>query len=205
MTDAELRTAYADAIAARASEARVSCPAAESMQALVERTAPEADRLATLDHIMQCAHCTTEFELLRALREGRPAPRVSLPLRWLAAAAIAGLVLTSTLVWRRNGEDDRPMRDSASALVIHSPSDAVAPEAARTLIWGSAPGASRYLVEFMSGDSVLYSAELRDTVLSLPDTVGTHAGAQYGWWVRIRYPDGAERTSRFVHFTVSEP
>jgi len=205
MTDAELRAAYAQAIAARASDARVACPAAEALQALVERTAPEAVRLATLDHTMQCAPCTTEFELLRAFREGRPTPRIALPLRWLAAAAIAGLVLTSTLVWRRSADDDRFTRDAAESLVMHSPSGPVAPGAARTLIWGSAPDASRYLVELMSGDSVLYAAEVRDTVLALPDTVATSAGIEYGWWVRIRYPDGAERASRFVRFTVSEP
>lgn len=205
MTDAELRAAYAHAMVARGSGDRAVCPSPEAVQALVERTAPEAARLAILDHIMQCPSCSTEFELLRALREARPAPPVALPLRWLAAAVIAGVVLTSTLVWRQSSRDDRITRDAVDGLVVHAPAGLVAPAAARTLIWSTAPGASRYLVELMAADSVLYAAEARDTVLALPDSVGIRAGHEYGWWVRARYPDGAERTSRFARFSVSEP
>jgi hypothetical protein len=205
MTDAELRAAYEQAMRKRGTSDRAACPSPEAIQALVERTAPEAERLTTLDHVMQCVDCKNEFELLRALRQAMPASRPSrVPARWLAAAAAVALVVTSTLVWREVQTPDPVMRAGGEAVPLVQPTGTVAPSDARTLVWNAVPEATRYAVELFVGDSVRYSAEVRDTVLVLPDSVQLAPG-EHGWWVRARYADGAERTSRFQRFTVRAP
>ena len=204
MTDAELRAAYARAVDARGLGERAACPSPESIQALVERTAPEAERLTTLDHVMQCVPCRSEFELLRALGEGSAATRrFTLP-RWVAAAAAIALVATSTIVWRLNEADRGVMRAGGDGVPLIQPSGTVSAPEARTLVWHAVPEATRYAVELFAGDSVRYAAEVRDTTLTLPDSVDLTPG-EHGWWVRARYADGAERISRFQRFTVREP
>lgn len=205
MTDAELRAAYGEAMSARSTNERVACPSPDAIQRLVERTAPEAERLTTLDHVMQCVPCRTEFELLRALREAMPAARPSRVLSpWLAAAAAVALVITSTLVWQAVDSPDPVMRAGGEAVSLVEPVGAVAAGEARTLVWNAVPEATRYAVEVFAGDSVRYAAEVRDTTLTLPDSVLLGPG-EHGWWVRARYADGAERTSRFQRFTVRAP
>jgi hypothetical protein len=205
MTDAELRAAYAQAMVARRLGGRMACPSPDAVQALVERTAPEADRLATLDHVMQCAPCRGEFELLRALREAAPtAKRFALPPRWVAAAAVIALVATSTILWQLDRADDRVMRAGSDGVTLVQPTGVVRDSDSRALVWNSVPEATRYAVELFSGDSVRYAAEVRDTVLTLPDSVRLAPG-EHGWWVRARYADGAERISRFERFTVRTP
>lgn len=205
MTDAELRAAYAQAIRTRTSGDRAACPTPDDIQALIERTAPEAERLTTLDHVMHCAACGAEFELLRSLREAAPrAPGFPVPARWLAAAAVIGLVATSTLLWRLDRGDRSVMRTGTDDVTLIEPAGLVSAAAARTLVWHPVPEATRYAVELFVGDSVRYVAEVRDTVLTLPDSVILRPGA-HGWWVRSRYADGAERVSRFQRFTVRDP
>lgn len=205
MTDAELRSAYARALAARGSMERAGCPAPEAIQALVERTAPESDRLTTLDHVMQCAPCRAEFELLRVLRQAAPrARRFALPPQWLAAAAAVVLVVTSTIVWRMSDASDPVIRAGRDGVPLIAPAGVVTAEEARTLIWNAVPEATRYAVEVFAGDSVRYATEVRDTTLTLPDSVSLAPG-EHGWWVRARYADGAERISRFQRFTVRVP
>lgn len=205
MTDAELRAAYGQAIGARKSSERASCPLPEAIQALVERTAPEAERLATLDHVMQCESCRTEFELLRALREAQPVSRSSrMPKPWLAAAAAVAIIATSILMWRAVDSPDPVMRTGGEAVPIVQPVGIVDAADARAFVWNAVPEATRYTVELFAGDSVRYTAEVRDTALVLPDSVRLAPG-EHGWWVRARYADGAERTSRFQRFTVLNP
>ena len=53
VTEAQLKEAY-QAHLARSRRDRASCPPPEAIQALVRREGDEADRLATLDHVMAC-------------------------------------------------------------------------------------------------------------------------------------------------------
>jgi hypothetical protein len=205
MTDAELRSAYARAMAVRGLGERAACPTPDAIQALVERTVSEPERLTTLDHVMQCVPCHDEFELLRALREGAPASRrFALPPRWIAAAAAVVLVVTSTILWRLDEPERGVMRAGADGVSLLEPTGVVSASEARTLIWNAVPEATRYVVELFAGDSVRYAAEVRDTVLTIPDSVALAPG-EHGWWVRARYSDGAERISRFQRFTVRAP
>src|SRR5574338_999471 len=45
------------------SPSRADCPDPEVLLAAVERTAPEAERMRTINHAMTCADCGEELEL----------------------------------------------------------------------------------------------------------------------------------------------
>lgn len=62
MNDEQLRAVYA-----RTSPARPGCAAPEEILALVQRDGAEADRLRILDHVMSCAECRGDFDLIRAV------------------------------------------------------------------------------------------------------------------------------------------
>ncbi len=62
MNDEQLRAVYA-----RTSPARPGCAAPEEILALVQRDGAEADRLRILDHVMSCAECRHDFDLIRAV------------------------------------------------------------------------------------------------------------------------------------------
>jgi hypothetical protein len=206
MTDAELRAAYAEALAVRGAAARSECPTADALQALVDRAGPEAARLTTLDHVMRCPACHHEFELLRALRAAAPTPARPLGLRWLAAAAVVAAALTATLYFRVDGASNGPvLRDGGSTPVLIAPTGTVEAGDARVLRWRPATGATHYAVELMLGDSVLYAAAVRDTTVALPDSIVLERGRPYGWWVRARQADGSERASPFGTFTARSP
>ena len=67
MSDEGLRRSYDRILAIRLDPERVDCPAPEAIEAMVRREGAEADRLRLLDHVMGCAHCAEEFELLRSV------------------------------------------------------------------------------------------------------------------------------------------
>ena len=67
MSDDRLRELYAIAQAGRSAGAGGEHPAPEAIAALVRREGPEEARLATLDHVMSCADCRRDFDLLRAV------------------------------------------------------------------------------------------------------------------------------------------
>jgi hypothetical protein len=60
-----LRAAYDELLRARAPRDRTGCPSPEALLALVERRGSEAERLATLDHVMGCERCHGDVDLLR--------------------------------------------------------------------------------------------------------------------------------------------
>jgi hypothetical protein len=207
MNDDTLRQAYARHVAGRAPDRRDSCPSPEALLAVVERTGPEPDRLATLDHAMSCASCGRELELLRvaaAAGEGSAARTrrfIQGPARFAAAAAILVAFATiATVTLRRN--DGSILRGGDIALV--SPVGIVV-QVPVLLTWRRSPDATIYEVEVLSpaGDSA-FAAVTRDTSLVLPAAATTAAG-EYVWLVRARLTDGGQATSAPRRFTLRQP
>src|ERR671936_384188 len=106
MSEERLRELYARALEARAPADREQCPPPEALLALARREGPEAQRLETLDHVMSCARCRAEFDLLRAIEaagagegqarsETRSQPRAHARRRWTTFVPLA---LAATLV-----------------------------------------------------------------------------------------------------------
>lgn len=188
MTDAELRDIYTRALTNRA-----DCPAPEALVALVTQTGSEASRLATLDHVMSCAQCKQDFELLRAIQAADQANAQARPRRsvvpWLAAAVVLIAAGTLTVVQFQHPSSS-PTRGS-------SPSDVrVVGLVNGSLVWHPIPDAVRYEVEIIDRSGVtIFHAEVADTTVTPPTIL---PGAPSSWWVRAMLRDGSERQSAIV-------
>jgi hypothetical protein len=215
MSDARLRQLYALGSANRAgAAATVEHASPEDILALVQRSLPEAQRLETLDHVMACAECRREFDLLRAVEAagGERTTQVRpLPSAWrrtvpYALAASLALVV-GTEAWRRSDSarlgEEQVMRGDGSGVTVVSPGGEVAAGEPLTFAWRPVAGARRYDLEVLNADgNVVFSAETRDTVVTgaRPETI--LPGAEYRWWVRAVLDDGAQPRSEPRSFRV---
>src|SRR5215472_11834385 len=96
VTDEALREAYQRALDARRVSGREPCVAPEAMLSLLRREGSEEGRLETLDHVMGCGACRSEFELLRSIEVAgaeaadRPRPAIlRIPRRFAVPLALA--------------------------------------------------------------------------------------------------------------------
>lgn len=207
MSDERVRAAYTRAVSKRVTAERATCPAPETMLELVRREGGEEQRLAVLDHLMVCAACGEEFELLRAIERGgriagteeKASPVGAVPPTWgrvvghitwrrlapLAAAAAILLMVTvgpARDLWLTGGDT---ARGAADPLALNAPADGTTTTAGTTMkfSWQTAPGAERYTLELLSsGGLVAVSRTLADTtlLLTLPATL---SAGDYRWWV----------------------
>jgi hypothetical protein len=165
------------------------------MEALASGAGPEAQRLATLDHVMKCAACQQDFELFRALHGAGRSERPAVAPRWYAIAAAAVLVVGIAFFASR---DAGPVMrgDSEMAAALVSPVGDVPAAEARRFVWRAVPNAERYAVEVLErGGGVRASATLSDTVWQLPDSVQIRSGDDLEWLVRAEMPDGRQLRS----------
>lgn len=204
MTDEQLREAYRRAVDARAREAgeRSACPPPEALEALVERTGTEAQRLRTLDHVMACASCRPEFELLRSIGAAhlRAAPARRRP-TWqrpltlaLAASVMFAVVLgPGRSVWNDWRSD--AVRSGGPGIVLAQPADgATAGAEPLRFTWRPAGGATSYTLEIMTSEgSVRHAATTRDTTTVVSEIMSLPPG-DYRWWVRTRTAGGELRS-----------
>ena len=195
MTDAQLRDIYTRTLTSR-DMSRATCPTPEAIEALVARTGSEESRLATLDHVMSCAACKQEFELLRAIHAAdrvntgavlRPR-RVMTP--WLAAAVVLIAVGGLTITLARTRPGSNPERGSSSADI------ALVGALNGTLVWRAIPDAVRYDVEIVDASgATIFHARVADTTAALPATLPS---GSLNWWVRATLRDGSEHRSAIV-------
>ncbi len=200
MNDDELQRAYGRTI--RVPLDRAACPTPEALGDLAARRGSEAGRLAVLDHVMQCAACRRDLDLL--LVADRAGTRSVVARRWVAAAAAAILVIgvggvgARVLLRERAAEVER---GGTVALRPVSPGGGTAATAPVLLTWHAAPGARRYRVEVLAADGApLWSATTADTSVTVPDSVVARGGT-FGWWVTGRLRDGATVSSGVTPFS----
>lgn len=216
LLDDELQRRYLRWLAARPPRDRAACPAPGAIRALVERHGAEADRLATLDHVMACPACRADFELLRTLERAgaaigavpsarhRAGPMAA---RWLALAASVLLVLGGVL-WLRRADEPGVLRGAETAVRLVEPRGELPAGAAPRLVWRAVPGAVGYRIEVLdeAGEPVaaLATGSPGDTVAPLP-AGALRPGGRYQWWVRARLADGSELRSGFQSFRLRAP
>jgi hypothetical protein len=190
MNDSELRDIYTRSLTRRA-----DCPAPEALIALVTRTGGEDSRLATLDHVMSCASCRQDFELLRSIHAAEEASAGATGVRprrplvpWLAAAVVVLAAGTLTLVELR--QPASPVRGPANADI------ALVGDLNGMLTWHAVPDVVRYEVEIVdaSGQTIFHS-RTTDTTASLPPSL---PAGTLSWWVRATLRDGSERRSAIL-------
>jgi len=205
VTDEALRAAYQRALDARRVGGRESCVAPEAMLALLRREGGEEERLEALDHVMGCAACHSEFELLRSLEQAgaatteraRPAglripPRAAVP---LALAASVVLVIT---VGQRLRSPDAPdvERGTTNEVTLLEPTPEIEDGTPPTFAWKPVPGAQSYELEVLDDSGALvWGAKTSETSVTLSDPRLLPPGRSYRWWVRATTASGNQRAS----------
>jgi hypothetical protein len=198
--DDRLRAAYLGYGADAPSTAH---PSADAIAAVVERSTPEAARLATLDHIGMCARCRRELDLLRATHDAARGPSTrAWPVRTMSLAAAAAIVIGISVSLSRGVlthdtaapvDRDASQAQSQQMIGLIAPLGDVAPATPR-LVWHAVPHAKMYRVEVLSDSGAIVArADTPDTVVSAPTLAPGHL---YRWWVRAMV-DGETWRSQF--------
>jgi hypothetical protein len=215
MTDARLRELYARATTARTASTYERHATPEELLALVRREGPEEQRLESLDHVMACADCRSDFELLRAVEEaGTAAPEAdSAPersdirplrrtprswMRFVPMALAASLLLVVGIGVQRFAGDDTSdvMRGEADAVTLLAPAEEATAGSPILFAWRPIEGARRYELEVVDGGgTAVFSTATSDTAVILRDSSPLAAGVEYQWWVRAVTDTGAQPRS----------
>jgi hypothetical protein len=203
VNEERLRQIYAGAMASRGAKAgrSAACPLPEAVLALVRREGSEDARLATLDHVMSCADCRSEFDLLRSIElAGAEAGAQVQPDRrkWLVPALAASVLLAAVigrlaLPTAPESEVVRSGSDGEVTLVAPPPES---PAGSPVLFaWHPIPDAARYRLEVLTRDGeVALEAETADTAITLQGAAGLAPG-DYEWWVRASAAGTAVRSA----------
>jgi hypothetical protein len=202
MSDRQLRAIYGGIMTSGRESRRSACPDPEAILALVRREGSEETRLATLDHVMSCADCRSEFDLVRSIElAGAEAGAIARPgRRWMAPLALAASVLLAVVIGRyalpggpesdvvRSGEKDR--------LTLLAPPTEATTGSPILFAWHPIEGAGRYRLEVMNaGGEVVLEAETADTAIVLQSAADLEPG-EYQWWVGATAPADARSALR---------
>ena len=145
--------------------------------------AARTSRLATLDHVMSCADCRAEFDLLRSIEQaGAEAGAAAAPARrrWIMPAALAASVLLAVVLGRlmlpavpesevvRSGED--------GGVTLLAPPPEAAAGSPMLFAWHPISGAGRYRLEVLTSEGeVAMEAETADTAITLQSAADLRA------------------------------
>lgn len=207
MNDGTLRAAYAEVLAGQGG-GRSDCLSPETLFALIEGTAPEAERLRALRHVGACRRCRDELELIRLA--GDVASRVAtrrVPWRTLAAAA-AVVFVAGGLLWRAQpwGEDTPRGAAPSAAVRLLAPGDDGPVPLPLSLAWSPVRGARQYAVEILTPEGTpAFAVATADTAVVVPSAAGLIAGVEYRWWVRATLEDGAQVRSLARRLRLATP
>lgn len=206
--DARLRQGYEELLAGRSPADRAGCPSPDALLELVERTGAEEARLATLDHVLACAWCRPELDLLRAsadaasaaVRESERASRGvrRIPRALAMAAGIVVVVGVGLIARDQAGDRAATLRGTRAAIVLATPERRA--DGALLLRWTSQADAARYRVElFTTAGATVADAVVTDTSYVVSPAVMSNATTALSWMVTAIRADGAERSSPMGH------
>jgi hypothetical protein len=197
VSDDRLRELYAAGVAGRAARAQGEHSGPEALAALARREGSEAARLATLDHVMSCAECRRDFDLLRTVEragvESGVAGHRKTQRSWFIPAALAASLLFAVGIGRqllRPGDTATTRGDAGgSAIMLVQPGADVPAGQPLVFAWRPVPGAARYELELLdAGGNVAASATTSDTSAS-PEPARELPPGDYRWWVRATTSD----------------
>ena len=182
---------------------------AEDIASLIDGSLAPHERVGVERHLAHCDDCRTELAAsARAVASAVPVATRRIPWRLIAPLA-AGIVLVVLL--RSPGEkgpSDEPRErttpapDAGIVTVFPPASTALRAEALR-FVWrpiGSSVG-YRVVVKEPSG-APLWSGDVADTVLVLPDSVRLQPGESYVWRVDGQRADGTTASSAETAFRI---
>ena len=203
-----LRLLYAQRMRSNSAGGSGAHATPEAILAVVTREGSEAERLATLEHVMACAACHREYEWLKAVDQagleaeaeavgGQRRPWWQGRTLALAASlvmAVGAAVAVSSVL--RSGPER--VRGTAGDIALIAPGAGATAGTPLVFAWRAAPGASRYVLEVQRPDgSIAFADTTADTVASVAEPGRLLPDTSYRWWVR-EVTDGAEpRSSAF--------
>ena len=183
MSDEALRDVYARIMRQRDATGRADAVSVEAMQAVLERTGPEEDRVRTLDTIMQDQHTRADFEILRAAYETAPRRASAFPIPYAIAAALILVVGVQSWLQVRSTPPEA-VRGASQTVSVESPGATVAAGAQPRFIWHRVSDVHAYSLQLTDTDgNLVYSSVTPDTIAALPDSVRLAPERDYRWWV----------------------
>lgn len=207
-----LRKAYRDAVEKQKPVTRDACPTADELAELAELAERDAiDEgsllIARVEHVMSCASCRPEYELLRATnaasRQNNPieteAPPVAprrLPYRKVGIAA--ALLIAAGIggnMWEQYQSRVVRTTDSSNVVLIFPKSETTG---GASFAWGRVEGAASYHIEVLdTTGAVVVQETTSDTTFSLvaSDSARVASLNTFDWIVTARRIDGNERSS----------
>jgi hypothetical protein len=194
MADPDLAAVYASLLRGR-TNVRADCPPLEAVQALAVTDGHDPSRLEQLDHVMSCASCMGEYEMLRAVRVAGNPPKATVARRRAIVLPAVGLLAASLLVFavaqRDNDADTELVRGRTDAVELVAPAAVASRADSLRLAWRAVPQASAYDVELLTPDgTVLFTTTTPDTALQVaPDVVPSDVSV-VEWLVLARRADG---------------
>jgi hypothetical protein len=173
--DAQLRAAYATLLIDRDPVDRANCPDPDAIVAIVERRAGESARLETLDHVMACAKCRRDLDLVRtasaaAQASGSHRSVTRFPTNQLLALAATIIVVVGLgIYFRASTRSDAPVMRGNTELALHAASRGAN---GAIVSWHAAAGARRYELSIIDGSGrQLLNRSLLDTSLVVADSL----------------------------------
>ncbi len=190
-----------------------ACPPDDVIAALADGSLAPEQRRSVLPHVASCARCRGAVaSIARALADPVVARELAAPRsrRWyriavpLAAAAVLLLMLVLPADDRSSTHRGSPSPPPATTPVPRSPVGAVA--SVDDLRWSPVAGADRYRVTvFDATGSVVYAAEVSDTLVAFPDSIALVPGGSYLWKVDGRTGFDRWAASELAEFSVAGP
>jgi len=177
------------------------------------RLTPDA-RAPVVAHLLSCARCRSVVRATsRLLADAAVAAettrgwrRWSLPLGIAAAAAFV------LLLWPQSADDRgstpglrEPTVTTTVAPVPIAPAPGASVVRVDRLVWSSVPRADRYRVRLFGNGSVLWTVEMADTFVALPDSVVLSPGVPYFWRVEAQTEWRRWVASDLVEFQLLRP
>jgi hypothetical protein len=194
VNDEQLREIYGSVMTSRSRGRHSACPQPEALLALVRREGSEESRLALLDHVMSCADCRSEFDLLRSIElAGAGGHAAARPRRrWMAPLALAASVLLAVVVGRHvlpgTPEGDVVRSGAEGGVTLLAPPPEATTGSPLLFAWHPIAGAGRYRLEVMTAaGEVVLEAETADTAIVLQSAADLEPG-EYQWWVGATSP-----------------
>lgn len=218
-----LRSLYAP-IAQAKPASRDRCPSENELLALVRREGSEENRLEVLDHVMSCAPCRREFDLLRSVeiagqqlvreqtskgvprqvKNGWVSSKWAMSVSALVACAVLAVGVRSFTL--ANRPDNVVVRGTTDPVTLVAPADGETADmkAPVSFIWRAVPRATEYEFELLDSTGlIIFSIKTSDTTAVFTDA-GTliDPSLQYRWWARAKMPSGEYLRSamQLLHF-----
>lgn len=182
---------------------------AAEVAAFVDGTLSDAERERAERHLAECDECREEVASCGRLVATMPiASARRIPYAGVIPLAAAILI---AVVWRRPADrslDTARERGAASegtriSLVAPAP-DAALALAAPQFVWRSIAGSAGYRVVIKDASGALvWSSDVADTSLAVPDSVALQPGRSYLWRVDGQRTDGTTASSAETVFRVA--